>query len=346
MKEISIVILNWNGRNYLEQFLPSVLAHSDQARIIIADNASTDDSVSFVKTHYPQLEIIINESNGGFAKGYNDALKTIESKYYLLLNSDIEVTENWLNPLYNLMESNDKIAGCQPKILNYNKKQRFEHAGSSGGYLDIDYFPFCRGRIFDHLEYDENQYDDATEVFWATGAALLIRSEVYHRLGGFDEAFFAHMEEIDLCWRAKKLGYAFYVQPASVVYHVGGGTLSYMSPRKTFLNFRNSLYMLVRNHEGILFPKLFIRMCLDGIAGVRFLFKGELKNIWAVIDSHFAMYGRLGILLKQRAEIKQYTTKTNKNGLYTGSILWAYYFKRIKRFSQLNQRLFKSDKNH
>jgi GT2 family glycosyltransferase len=199
---LAIVILNWNGKGFLEQFLPSVCNYSNGAKIILADNASTDDSVAFVKSHYPSIEIIVNESNGGFAKGYNDALKQIDSEFYLLLNSDIEVTENWLLPLMEAMKD-PQVAGCQPKVLSYNERTLFEHAGASGGFLDHNYFPFCRGRIFDKFEHDEGQYDAPMEVFWATGAALLIRSELYHKVGGLDEAFFAHMEEIDLCWRLR-----------------------------------------------------------------------------------------------------------------------------------------------
>lgn len=345
MEEVSIVILNWNGSNYLRQFLPSVIAHSDSARVIVADNASTDDSVDFVRSNFPEVGLIENTSNGGFAKGYNEALKKVSSKYYLLLNSDIEVTEGWLNPLVSIMEKDASVAGCQPKILSYRQAGKFEHAGASGGFLDVDFFPFCRGRIFDSIENDSHQYDNPSEVFWATGAALLIRSEVFHKLGGFDEMFFAHMEEIDLCWRAKKMGYSFYVQPESVVYHVGGGTLSYMSPRKTYLNFRNSLYMIVKNYEGWLFPKLFVRMCLDGIAGIRFLLKGEMKNLWAVLNSHFSMYRNLSSLLGKRKQIRKLAINPNKNGFYKGSILWAYYFKRINKFSDLNQRLFVSENN-
>lgn len=344
MKEISVVILNWNGCNYLEKFLPSVISYSKDARIILADNASTDESVTFVKNNFPTVEIVVNSSNGGFAKGYNDALKQIDSPYYLLLNSDIEVTEGWLDPLLERMKD-DSVAGCQPKVLSYKNQQHFEHAGASGGFLDVDFFPFCRGRIFDSIEEDENQHDSSIEVFWATGAALLIRSDVFHKLGGFDESFFAHMEEIDLCWRAKKMGYSFYVEPKSVVYHVGGGTLSYMSPRKTYLNFRNSLYMIVKNYDGLLFPKIFVRMCLDGIAGIRFLLKGELKNLWAVLTSHFSMYANLRTLLHKRKEIKKLSQTPNNNGFYKGSILWAYYFKRIGKFNDLNQRLFITDKN-
>jgi GT2 family glycosyltransferase len=339
VKDVSVVILNWNGRNYLKQFLPSVLAHSGDARIIVADNASTDDSVEFLQQHFPQVEIIVNETNGGFAKGYNDALKKVDAKFYVLLNSDIEVTENWLQPLYQLLQ-NDKIAGCQPKIRSYSEKHKFEHAGAVGGFIDANYFPFCRGRIFDSVEVDEGQYDGVSEIFWATGAALMVRSDVYHQLGGLDESFFAHMEEIDWCWRAKKLGYALYVQPASVVYHVGGGTLPYASPRKTYLNFRNSLYMIVKNHEGWLFPKLLYRMVIDGVAGVRFLLIGEVKNLISVVKAHFSMYANLPSLLQKRRAIKASSVAPNIAGRYNGNLLWAYYFKSVKKFSELNQRLF------
>lgn len=336
---LAIVILNWNGKGFLEQFLPSVCAFSKNARIILADNASTDDSVAFVKSNYPQIEIIINESNGGFAKGYNDALKRVESDLYLLLNSDIEVTENWLDPLMKVMED-PMVAGCQPKILSFQDKTLFEHAGASGGFLDRNYFPFCRGRIFDKFEHDEGQYDNQMEIFWATGAALLIRSELFHKAGGFDEAFFAHMEEIDLCWRLKKQGYKFMSVPQSKVYHVGGGTLPYLSPRKSFLNFRNSLFMIIKNHEGNLFLKLLQRMVLDGIAAMRFILRGEWKHFASVFNAHKEMYQRFSVLLKQRREIKAGANGFNSNGLYRGSILWARYFKGVSKFKELNQRLF------
>ncbi len=340
MNKLSIVILNWNGMNYLKDFLPSVIAHSANASIIVADNNSTDDSVEFVKSHYPEIRIIQNESNGGFAKGYNDALKHVDTEFYLLLNSDIEVTENWLEPLMNAMKS-PLIAGCQPKVLSYKDKNYFEHAGAAGGFLDHNYFPFCRGRIFDKFEEDLGQYDSEIEIFWATGAALLIRSEVFHKLNGFDEDFFAHMEEIDLCWRAKKLGYQFMAIPSSIVYHVGGGALPYSSPRKTYLNFRNSLYMIIKNHPGWLFPKLFYRMVLDGVACWRFLFKGEFKQLQAVLKAHGSMYRNLSRFLKKRKAIRATRDNPNPAGLYKGSILWARYFKGITHYSQLNQRMFK-----
>lgn len=339
MEDLAIVILNWNGKKFLEKFLPDVILHSEGVEIYVADNASTDDSVRFVQQNHPSVKIVINQSNGGFAKGYNDALAQIEAKFYLLLNSDIEVTENWLVPLIETMKD-DSVAGCQPKVLSYTNRDTFEHAGASGGYLDRNYYPFCRGRILEIFEKDLGQYNGETEIFWATGASLLIRSKLFHQVGGFDEAFFAHMEEIDLCWRIKKLGYKFMVQPASTIYHVGGGTLAYNSPRKLYLNFRNSLFMLVKNHEGFLFPKLFYRLILDGIAGFHFLIKGEYKSVRSVFYSHMNLYARLPQLLSQRKRIKENTTQFNDKGLYKASILWARYFKGITKFSDLNQRFF------
>jgi hypothetical protein len=339
LESLSIVILNWNGKHFLERFLPSVIDHSGKAEIIVADNASTDGSVAFLQESFPNVKIIRNEQNGGFAKGYNDALISVTSDYYLLLNSDIEVTPCWLDPLMEVMKD-PQVAGCQPKVIAYDERNRFEHAGAAGGFLDKNYFPFCRGRIFDQFEQDEGQYDETTEVFWATGAALLIRSTIFHEVGGFDSAFFAHMEEIDLCWRIKKRGYRFLAVPESVIYHVGGGTLPYLSSRKSYLNFRNSLYMIVKNHEGWLFSKLTYRMILDGIAGIRFLIRGEWKQLKSVLLAHFHFYQHLRTLLKQREEIRRTSTSFNAAGLFRGNILWERYFKGISRFSQLNQRLF------
>jgi GT2 family glycosyltransferase len=339
LKTLAIVILNWNGEKYLQQFLGNVVENSPNCRIIVADNASTDNSVQYIQVNHPSVELIINEHNGGFAKGYNDALKHVNTDFYLLLNSDIEVTPNWLSPLLKVMESED-VAGVQPKVRAFNKKSHFEHAGASGGFLDKNYYPFCRGRIFDLTEEDTGQYDGQTEIFWATGAAMLVRSEIFHSVGGFDESFFAHMEEIDLCWRIKKQGYKFMVEPQSLIYHVGGGTLSYQSPFKTFLNFRNSLYMLVKNYEGILLFKLLYRMYLDGIAGIRFLVKGEFKQLSSVLKAHGHFYKHLPSLLKKRRLIKQSASHFNATGLYKGSIIWARYFKGIQKFKDLNLRLF------
>ena len=340
MNDVAVVILNWNGKSFLEQFLPNVIECSRGARIIVADNASTDNSIAFLKDNFSEVEIIQNASNGGFAKGYNDALKQVDTKYYLLLNSDIEVTPNWIEPLLKCMED-PTVSGVQPKVRSFHQKENFEHAGASGGFMDSNYFPFCRGRLFNEVEEDASQYDETTEIFWATGAALLIRSEVYHQHEGFDEDFFAHMEEIDLCWRIKRHGGRFMVVPESVVYHVGGGTLSYTSPRKVYLNFRNNLMMIVKNHEGLLLPKLYWRMSLDGLAAVRFLIGGEFKNFGAVFRSHMYLYANLRTLLKKRSVLKKTAKDFNQKGWYKGSIIWAFYGKKIRKFSDLNQRLFK-----
>jgi GT2 family glycosyltransferase len=343
LSDITIVILNYNGKSYLETFLPSVILNSEGARIVIADNSSTDDSIVFLEQNYPNLEIVINSQNGGFAKGYNEALNIIKSKYYLLLNSDIEVTKDWLIPLLKSIQ-NDKIAGCQPKILSYSNRNIFEHAGASGGFIDRNYFPFCRGRIFDLTELDTGQYDNEQTIFWASGAALLIKSEIFHLAGGFDDDFFAHMEEIDLCWRINKMGYEFKVVPNSVVYHVGGGTLAYNSPRKTYLNFRNSLYMITKNHKGLLFPKIVYRLLIDGVAGVVFLLKGTPNHTLSVLKAHKDFYINLSKFLGKRKQEKlNRPTLSVKNigGFYNGSILWARYFKGILKYSELNFRLFK-----
>jgi GT2 family glycosyltransferase len=340
VKKVAVVILNWNGEKLLKEFLPSVVAYSPEAEIIIADNASDDGSLAFLKSNFPSLRIIQNPSNLGFAGGYNLALKEIEADLYVLLNSDIEVTEDWLKPLLKVMDDNS-VAGCQPKILSFHNKNHFEHAGASGGFLDKDYFPFCRGRIFDHFEEDLGQYNDEREIFWATGAALMIRADVFHSVKGFDEYFFAHMEEIDLCWRIKKMGYKFKVVPSSVIYHLGGGTLPYSSPRKVYLNFRNSLMMLIKNHRGLLLPKLFWRLCLDGVAAFRFLFRGEFGHFWAVFKAHLYQYKHLGRLLKLRKIIRKTAQNENDSGIFSGSILWNYYLKGVREFTALNQLKFK-----
>ncbi len=339
MEELAVVILNWNGRNFLEKFLPGVIEHSNGAAIYLADNDSNDDSVVFVSENFPQVKIIRNNENGGFARGYNDALTKVNAKFYLLLNSDIEVTPNWLIPLIDAMKD-PQVAGCQPKILSFAEKSQFEHAGAAGGFLDRNYYPFCRGRIMDKFEEDTGQYDFNTEIFWATGAALLIRASCFHQAGGFDESFFAHMEEIDLCWRLKRNGYKFMAVPQSKVYHVGGGTLPYLSPRKSFLNFRNSLFMLIKNHEGILLPKLVNRLILDGVAGIRFLLRGEFKHLSSIVKAHWTTFSQMNRLLKQRKSLKIESKKANLSGLYRGNILWARYIKKITKFSDLNQRLF------
>lgn len=334
MNTLAIVILNYNGKGYLEKFLPNVIEHSKGHEIIVADNCSTDDSVAFMKEKHPDIQLIELKENGGFAKGYNQALAQVKSDFYLLLNSDIEVTENWCEKLLETLQD-ETVAGVQPKVLAYDNKSHFEHAGASGGFLDRDYFPYCRGRIFEITEEDTGQYQEPTEVFWATGASLLIRSKVFHEVGGFDEDFFAHMEEIDLCWRAKRRGWKFMVNPEAVVYHVGGGTLSYASPFKTYLNFRNSLFMLIKNHEGPLFIKWLVRMCLDGVAGARFLVLGETKQLKALWEAHRDMYKKLGKMLKKRKELKAFSTQFNATGLSKKSILVQRYIHGKTHYSDL-----------
>jgi GT2 family glycosyltransferase len=346
MSQTAIVILNWNGADFLNQFLPTVIEHSTGHDIIVADNASTDDSVSFIKNNYPEIQVISNLSNGGFAKGYNDALSQLKGKYdyYLLLNSDIEVTDNWLAPLISRLDDQPEIAGVQPKILSFHSRNHFEHAGAAGGMMDKNYYPFCRGRIFDSVEEDHGQYDYPTPVFWTSGACMLIRSTVFHQLDGFDESFFAHMEEIDLCWRAKNQGYSFYAVPTSVVYHVGGGTLNYESPRKTFLNFRNSLFMIHKNHEGWLFGKILYRLILDGIAGINYAVRFKFKHLGAILKAHFAYYNQLAALTKKRKTLKPLRNNPNTAGLFRGSLLFNYFLKGVKKYYLLDRKRFYSHK--
>ncbi|MCE3294940.1 MAG: glycosyl transferase family 2 [Crocinitomicaceae bacterium] len=340
MEELAIVILNWNGQNFLERFLPGVVRNSPGARIVVADNASTDDSVAWVRENFPQVELVVNASNGGYAKGYNDALQYVSAKYYLLLNSDIEVTENWLVPLYQAI-SFENVAAVQPKILAEHSRDFFEHAGASGGFLDKNLYPFCRGRIFNTVEEDRGQYDGETEVFWVSGACMLVRADVFHEAGGFDDAFFAHMEEIDLCWRMKRLGYSLKVVPSSVVYHVGGGTLNYNSPNKVYLNFRNNLYMITKNYQGFLAGKLFYRMILDGVASAQFLVTGNFSYVRAVLRAHGTFYRNFSKTMQKRRAFRPDKKLFNAKGFYSGSILWAFFFKGIRKFSDLNQRLFR-----
>jgi hypothetical protein len=339
LNKLSIVILNYNGKDFLEKFLNTVITCSSGYEVIVADNCSTDTSVEFLTENFPDIRLIQNETNGGFAKGYNDALQHINSEFYILLNSDIEVTPNWIEPLLKTMEDTS-VAGCQPKVLAYHNKSSFEHAGACGGFLDKDFFPFCRGRIFQKVEEDLGQYDAPIEVFWATGAALMIRAEVYHKSGGLDEDFFAHMEEIDLCWRLKKQNYKFMVAPSSIVYHIGGGTLDYSSPFKTYLNFRNSLFMIIKNYDGILFFKMFRRLIIDGIAGVRFIVRGEFKQLGSILKAHRDVYLKLGKTLKKRKKIKAESTQFNKTGLYKASILWEKFVLKKDEFGQLDEGKF------
>ena len=327
MKKIAVVILNWNGVKLLEQFLPSVVQFSPEATIYVADNASTDDSVAFVKANFPTVQIVKNSENYGFAQGYNEALKQIDAEIYALVNSDIEVTENWLQPIIDTFEAEPNTAIIQPKLLDFKNKVYFEYAGAAGGYIDKYGYPYCRGRVFDTLEKDLGQYDDDCEIFWASGACFFIRSSVYKELNGFDAAFFAHQEEIDLCWRTANKGYKIKYKHESIVYHVGGATLQQGNPKKTFLNFRNSLLMLSKNlPKNKLIPILFTRMLLDGVAGIQFVFQGKITHFFAILKAHFSFYTLLTSTYKKRGDFQ---SKTYYN---TKSIVFQYYVNSGKIF--------------
>jgi GT2 family glycosyltransferase len=289
----AIVILNWNTRHHLETFLPYLVKYSslDTVNIYVADNASTDDSVEFLKSNYPHVSLIQFDKNYGFAEGYNKALVQIKAKYYIILNSDIEVTENWIPPLIDLLESSPSIAACMPKLRSFYNRDYFEYAGAAGGYIDKFGYPFCKGRVFQSIEKDEGQYDGSYQVFWATGACMVINADLFHEMGGFDPYFFAHQEEIDLCWRLQNRGYQIYCTTLSVIYHLGGGTLPKSNPWKTYLNFRNNLVLLYKN-----LPKhrwyriIFIRLILDGIAALKFAVGSQPGEFWAVFKAHLSFY--------------------------------------------------------
>ena len=328
----AIVILNWNGKDLLEKFLPSVVNFSSElATVYVADNASTDNSILFIKKNYPSIKIIENKINGGYAKGYNDALKHVDADIYCLLNSDIEVTKGWLSPILNLFKEEKNTAIIQPKLLDYKDKTKFEYAGAGGGFIDLYGYPFCRGRVFNHLETNNNQFNDTIEIFWASGACLFIRTNVYHQLDGFDEDYFAHQEEIDLCWRTQNLGYKIKYVGASEVYHVGGATLQETNPHKTFLNFRNSLLNVVKNvpKKWFLFV-VFSRLILDGIAGLKFLIELRPVHTFAILKAHLSFYKNLNRFLKKR---KQLQKKSDYN-LHT-SIVWQYFILGRKKFEDL-----------
>ena len=338
--KIAVVILNWNGKLFLQQFLPNIIKNSDVATIYIADNNSTDDSISFLELNYPDIKIIKNKINSGFAKGYNDALKHIDADYFVLLNSDVEVSPNWIAPIIDLMNSDIKISACQPKVLDFKDKTHFEYAGAAGGFIDKFGYPFCRGRLFNDIEIDIRQYDDATEIFWATGACMFVRVTAFWEVGGFDEDYFAHMEEIDLCWRMKNLGYKIFVEPKAVVYHVGGGTLNKINPKKTFLNFRNNLITFLKNSDSkFLFLKLFYRMILDGVAAYKFLFEGNGKHFLAVAKAHFWFYLMLPNTLKKRTRMKNKAGfHFTKNSIFQSNIVYLHFIKGIKVFSKIENK--------
>lgn len=332
---VSIVILNWNGRSFLQQFLSSVTASTwSNKEIVVIDNASTDDSVQFLQQHFPLVKIIQNARNFGYAKGYNEGLKQLTADYFVLLNSDVEVMAGWIEPVISLMESDKQIGICQPKLLQFTHRDQFEYAGAAGGWLDYLGYPFARGRVFDVCEKDEGQYDRAEPIFWASGAAMFVRATVYRELSGLDEYFFAHQEEIDLCWRAQLAGYKVYTCPASVVYHVGGGTLPKGNARKVYLNFRNNLVMMAKNMPpGEATWKIILRFGLDAISAVKSLFAGEGTYFIAVIRAHLRFIKWLF------AERKKSLFPVSRRGALSGylqkSVVWSYFVKGKRKFSEI-----------
>ena len=328
----AIIILNWNGQKLLEQFLPSVINFSlELVDIYVADNASTDSSIKYIKEFYPSIKIIENSKNEGYAKGYNDALASVDADIYCLLNSDIKVTKDWLTPVLDLFKTDAKTAVIQPKILDFKDPNKFEYAGAGGGFIDLYGYPYCRGRVFNSLEIDTNQYNDISDIFWASGACFFIRSKIYHQLDGLDEDYFAHQEEIDLCWRVQNIGYAVKYVGTSTVYHVGGATLEQANPKKTYLNFRNSLLNVVKNvpKKWFLFV-IFSRLILDGIAGIKFLVELRPIHTLAILKAHFSFYGNFLKFLGKRKKLQQ---QQNYN-LHT-SIVWQYFILGRKKFKNL-----------
>ena len=328
----AIVILNWNGEKLLEQFLPSIVNFSaNEAVIYVADNASTDASIAFVKEFFPAVNIVENVLNGGYAKGYNNALKSIEADIYCLINSDVAVTKNWLPPILEVFKKEKNTAIIQPKILDFKNQKKFEYAGAGGGFIDFFGYPYCRGRIFNNLEVDNHQFNDVTDIFWASGACFFIRANVYHQLNGFDEDYFAHQEEIDLCWRTQNISLVVKYVGTSTVYHVGGATLQETNPHKTYLNFRNSLLNIVKNvpKKWFLFL-IFFRLLLDGIAGLKFLIELRPIHTFAILKAHLSFYRNFFKFLRKRKKLQK---KVNYN-IHT-SIVWQYFIMRRKKFKDL-----------
>lgn len=333
MTGIAVVILNYNGEKLLPQFLPSVIQYTPEAQVIVADNGSTDNSVSIIRKDFPAVSILELGGNYGFCGGYNRALQRITADYYVLLNSDVEVTEHWLAPMISLLGRSPAVAAVQPKILSYHHRNIFEYAGAAGGFLDSLGYPFCRGRVFDHVEEDKGQYDDERPVFWTSGACMVIRSEQFHQHGGFDEDFFAHMEEIDLCWKITRSEKAVYYCGKSRVYHLGAGTLGYHHPQKTYLNFRNGLSLIFKHFSTLdLIFKLPIRVTLDWVAALVFLLKGEGRNFVSVLHAHVNFLLQLGRLMKKRRIIRKAYPSYPKDNVHRGLIIFDYYLRRKKSF--------------
>lgn len=335
MSDVAVVILNYNGKELLRQFLPSVIQHSGNARIVVADNGSNDGSLQFLRETFPQVVVIALPTNLGFCGGYNEALKQVNATYYVLLNSDVEVTPNWLQPLVSLLDSDRTIAAAQPKILSYRHKNQFEYAGAGGGFIDQLGYPFCRGRIFDEVESDQGQYNDTRPVFWATGACLFIRSSSFHAMGGLDVDFFAHMEEIDLCWRLQRNSERVYYCGASTVYHLGGGTLAMGNPNKVYLNFRNGLALLFHHLPAQqLIWKLPVRIALDWVAAIRFVTSSPASG-WAVLRAHAHMIAHLAATIKKRRRYKKRLSGFARACIYSKWLIVSYFLKGQKTFDQL-----------
>jgi GT2 family glycosyltransferase len=336
-RKTAIVILNWNGAHLFSEFLPSVIRHSliEGVIIYVADNGSTDNSVDYLREHFPVVNIISLKKNFGFAKGYNLALQQIEADYYVLLNSDVEVTPGWLIPCIQRLESQPEMAALQPKVLSYARRHQFEYAGAAGGFIDRWGFPFCRGRILSETEDDHGQYDQPVSLFWATGACMVIRARVFHENGGFDDDFFAHMEEIDLCWRLKNKGWQIGLEPAGTVYHLGGATLSYFSPQKVYLNFRNNLWMLLKNlPENKVVQVLFFRMLLDGVAAIHFLLSGKVHAFRSVFNAHITFWKNLYRFVEKRRQLLPGVTKNMHPEIFKGSMVYRFYIKKQRKFSE------------
>lgn len=335
---VAVVILNWNGKKFLEQFLASVVkSRYENLQIYVIDNASTDDSVLYIGQNFPSVKIICNEKNFGFAGGYNEGLKKVEADYIVLLNQDVEVPENWIAPVIEMMEHDKTIAGAQPKIKMFADKNSFEYAGAAGGLMDKYFFPFCNGRVFDTLEKDEKQFEKISEIFWAGGACIFVRKKLFDECGGFDADLFAHMEEIDLCWRLKNRGHKIMYCPSAEVFHVGGGSLDKSKPFKTYLNFRNNLIIITKNYYGNNFYSVFVmKRLLDAIAAWRFLFRGEFRHFFAVLKGHFHFYMTMQKTLKKRKQLKaESVCSLNETGRINKSIVWQYYLRRRKKSQQI-----------
>ena len=337
MPQVSVVILNFNGAGFLREFLPSVIRFSTGAELIVIDNGSNDDSLELLKGEFPAVRVIELPENLGFTGGYNRGLQEVESKYFILLNSDVEVTSNWIKPIIEFMEQDPQIVACQPKILSQSARNTFEYAGAGGGFIDYLGYPFCRGRLFTTLEQDCGQFDDIADVFWASGACLFIRSKIFWSMNGFDERFFAHMEEIDLCWRIRRAGYKICYNGKSTVYHHGGGTLHKSNPRKTYLNFKNSITMLYQNSDSRnLSSKLAARICLDIFASLKFLIFDSWEDCKAVIRADFEFLRDI----KKNKMLRKQLWKQSKNieipEIYSKSVVLDYYFRGRKFFGDLN----------